>query len=61
MYVFDISYGLQLVTAMLGYAPNDRVIIALCGMGKVFVGEMIEKGEMIPKKPCIDIKATTSM
>ena len=52
---------LQLVTAMLGYAPNDRVIIALCGMGKVFVGEMIEKGEVISKKSQIDIKATAPM
>jgi len=32
------------VTALLGYAPNDRVVIALAGMGKVFVGELVEEG-----------------
>ena len=35
----------QFVTALLGYAPNDRVLIALCSMGKVFVGELVEEGE----------------
>ena len=33
------------MTALLGYAPNDRVLIALCSMGKVFVGELVEEGE----------------
>lgn len=34
-----------MVTSMLGYAVNDKAIIALCGMGKVFVGELVETGE----------------
>ncbi len=34
-----------MVTSILGYMVNDKVLIALCGMGKVFVGELIEAGE----------------
>ncbi|GAX78298.1 hypothetical protein CEUSTIGMA_g5740.t1 [Chlamydomonas eustigma] len=48
------------LSTLLGYAPSDRVVIAMCGMGKVFVGELIEsarilaaeEGDFGPLKPC---------
>jgi hypothetical protein len=40
----EILMPMQVMSSILGYAVNDKAIIAMCGMGKVFVGELIEIG-----------------
>lgn len=37
--------AVQFVQAVLGMAPNDKTVIALCGIGKLFVGELVEMGK----------------
>lgn len=35
----------QFVSALLGVQVSDKTVIALCGIGKMFVGDLIEMGE----------------
>jgi hypothetical protein len=35
----------QLLLQLMGVALNDRAVIAMCGIGKMFVGELVEHGK----------------
>lgn len=35
----------QFVSSLLSAQVNDKAVIALCGIGKMFVGDLVEMGE----------------
>ncbi len=40
-----MSATMQLLQQLTGVAqPNDKALIAMCGIGKMFVGELVEMG-----------------
>jgi hypothetical protein len=38
------AYAMQLLHSAIGQPPQDRLLVAICGITKLFVGELIEAG-----------------
>lgn len=40
----DSAHAMQLLHSATGQPPQDRLLVAICGITKLFVGELIETG-----------------